>query len=267
MDITVSTKLTAVFGNPIGQSLSPLLHNEIYRREGVDAVMLAFQSADIKKIISAMRALPIHLSAVTLPHKQAVIPLLDEIDPVAEKIGSVNTVVNTDGRLKGFNTDVVGIAAALKDVELAGKNVLTLGAGGVAQSICHHLQSRKANIYCYDGTFEKADAITKKFGGTALKDVAAPKISFDVIINATPVGMVAGPCEGLSPIAPALIRRDAVVFDLIYKPRETKLIQDAKARGARTISGIQMFLSQGVEQERLWLGREINVADYAKLLE
>lgn len=266
MDITVSTKLTAVFGNPIGQSLSPLLHNEVYRRLGVDAVMLAFQSAEIEKIVSAMRALPIHLSAVTLPYKQAVIPLLDEIDPVASEVGSVNTVINTNGRLKGFNTDVVGIAAALKDVELAGKNVLTLGAGGVAQSICHHLNSRKAKIYCYDRMFGKADAVCKKFGGTALSDINAPAISFDVIINATPVGMAAGPCEGLSPIAPELIRRDAVVFDLIYKPRETKLIQDAEARGARTISGILMFLAQGIEQERLWLKKELKVEEYAKLL-
>src|SRR3990167_9968139 len=105
MTISPATKLTAIMGNPVTHSLSPLLHNAIYEKEGVDAVMLAFENPSIAELVAAIRALPIHLTAVTLPHKESVIPLLDEVDEKALSIGSVNTIVNTNGKLKGFNTD------------------------------------------------------------------------------------------------------------------------------------------------------------------
>lgn len=265
MAISASTKLTAVFGHPIGQSLSPLLHNEIYERESIDAVMLAFENAAIEPLVAAMRALPIHMAAVTIPHKETIVPLLDDVDDAARAIGSVNTVLNEGGRLKGFNTDVVGVTAALQDVELAGKNVLVLGAGGAARAICYVLRKEGARIYCFDRTKEKAAAFCANFGATALENVDAPSVSFDVIINATPVGMT--PNIDATPIAKEVIDPGATVFDVIYKPRETRLLREASARGARTISGIIMFLAQALEQERLWLGREIPDAGYGRLLE
>ncbi|KKW19582.1 MAG: Shikimate dehydrogenase [Parcubacteria group bacterium GW2011_GWA2_51_10] len=264
MSITPATKLTAVFGYPVGQSLSPLLHNEIYAREGVDAVMLAFENPDIEKLVAAVRALPIHLTAVTIPHKEKIMPLLDEIDTVAREIGSVNTVINENGKLKGFNTDVIGVAVALSGLPLNGKNVLLLGAGGAARAIAYHLKKEGASIFCFDRTFAKAEALCRAFEGEVLKEVNESGAAFDVIINATPVGML--PNVDDSPIAKEIIRPDAIVFDLIYKPRETRLLREAKERGAKTISGIVMFLAQALQQERLWLKREISDAEYVNLL-
>ena len=147
MAISAHTKLTAVIGNPIGHSLSPLLHNEIFVREDVDAVMLAFQNPSIAELVQAIRALPIHLTAITLPHKESVIPLLDEVDKKALEIGSVNTIINTGGKLKGFNTDVVGIAVALKDTALKGKSVLIFGAGGAASPDPNNNKESGAKIH------------------------------------------------------------------------------------------------------------------------
>lgn len=264
MQITSKTKLTAVIGYPIKHSLSPALHNELYAREHVDAVMLAFANPDINALVSAIRALPVHLCAVTLPHKQAIIPLIDEVDERARRIGAVNTVINADGKLTGYNTDVVGIAAALSSVELNGKSALLMGAGGVAQALAHHLKERGAKMFCRDRTAEKSRALCEKFGGAAIGEDEMLTRAFDVIINATPVGLE--PNVDASPIPAEIIRAGATVFDLVYGPRETKLIRDAKERSARAISGISMFLEQAMEQERLWLGKEIQAAEYATFL-
>lgn len=264
MALSASTKLCAVIGNPIGHSLSPLIHNSIYEREGIDAVMLAFQNPLIAELVSAIRALPINLTAVTLPHKEAIIPLLDEVDAKAQAIGSVNTVINTGGKLKGFNTDVVGIAIALKDVELQGKNVLILGAGGGARAVAYHLKERGARIYNYDRTPEKAERLVKSFGGTTLLFSALDSAQFDVIVNATPVGLP--PKIDATPIPKEIIQKEATVFDLVYKPLETTLMREARQRGARTISGMVMLLEQALEQERLWLGEKIANPDYPAFL-
>jgi len=265
MAISAHTKLTAVIGNPIGHSLSPLLHNEIYVREDVDAVMLAFQNASITELVSAIRALPIHLTAITLPHKESVIPLLDEVDEKALAIGSVNTVINTDGKLKGYNTDVVGIAVALKGATLKGKNVLIFGAGGAARAVAYHMKECGAKIFSYDRTFKKAQILCEKFGGTALELDALNGVQFDVIVNASPVGL--HPNEDATPVSKDMIRKGSVVFDLVYNPLETRLMREATEKGAQAISGLTMLVEQALEQERLWLGREIGNAPYYVLLE
>src|SRR3989344_3180532 len=204
MHFPPATKLTAVVGNPIKHSLSPFIHNTIYEREGIDAVWLAFENQDIGKLIVAVRALPIHLTAVTLPHKETVMPFLDEIDERAREIGAVNTVINSGGKLKGFNTDVVGIERSLSGTELKNKNVLVLGAGGVAHAILYHLREKKSKIY---------------------------------------------------------------VYDLVYNPPKTTLLKHAEERGAKPISGLLMFLEQALEQQRLWLDREIKDRSFLPLLE
>ena len=266
MTISAATKLTAVVGNPVRHSLSPVLHNTIYANEKVDAVMLAFENASIETLVGAIRALPIGLTAVTIPHKQKIIPLLDEVDPVATAIGAVNTVVNRAGKLYGYNTDVVGFAHALKDVPLKGKNVLLLGAGGAAHTAAYHLQQAGANMFCYNRRdAEQAKVLCRDFSGTAIPLEAIRDYSFDVIVNATPVGMA--PNSDASPIEPDIIRPGATVFDFIYTPLKTRLLKDAAAKGARAISGLGMLVAQGIEQERLWLGREIKDDCYTELLE
>ena len=265
MAISAHTKLTAVIGNPIGHSLSPFLHNDLYAREEVDAVMLAFQNPDIGALIAAIRALPIHLTAITLPHKESVIPLLDEVDEKARDIGSVNTVVNRNGKLTGYNTDVVGIAVALKGAELKGKRALIFGAGGAARAVAYHLREHGAKIQSYDRTFKKAQALCEKFGGTALEASGLKSAQFDVLVNASPVGL--HPNVNDTPVPKEMIRKGGIVFDLVYNPLETRLMREAKERGAQTISGLTMLVEQALEQERLWLGRAVGNAPYYVLLE
>jgi len=265
MQFSPATKLTAVFGNPVIHSLSPALHNAIYENENVDAVMLAFGNPSIEKLVSAMRALPIHLAAVTMPHKQAIMPLLDEIDGTAREIGAVNTVVNREGKLHGFNTDVVGIADALHSVALKGSNALLIGAGGAARTVAYLLNREGAHLFCANRDRSQADELLGSFGGVFVEPADFGKTPFDVIVNATPIGMKSNVDE--SPFPEEYIKSDSAVFDLVYSPLQTKLLASAKRRGARTISGLTMFLAQGLEQERIWLGRNIESEPYWQLLD
>lgn len=264
MAITNKTSLTAVIGNPITHSMSPLIHNAIYEKEGIDAVMLAFGNPSIEKLVGAIRTLPIHMAAVTMPHKQTLIPLLDSVSDDAREIGSVNTILNRDGKLSGFNTDLTGIAAALKNVAVEGKNVLIIGAGGVAQPIAYHLRKQGAKIFCNNRDNGQAVTLCKKFEGEVIDADKIKGMSFDLIVNATPIGMP--PNIEMSPVPKSIIRPGTVVFDVIYTPLETKLLRDAREQGARTISGLTMFVEQALEQERLWLGRDVADSGYTELV-
>jgi shikimate dehydrogenase len=253
---------TAVIGHPISHSLSPLLHNKIFENEGIDAELRAYDVTDVPAFVEKIRTTPIHLTAVTLPHKQTIMPLLDEIDPVAKEIGAVNTVINRDGKLIGYNTDIVGIAQALKNFDLKGKNVLIVGSGGAAQPLAHHLKSAVAHIFCHSREFDKAKELCTRYGGEAIEaSDEFKKFSFDVVVNATPLGWKK---SDALPFSPDLIRKGMVVFDLNYLP--TQFLKEANAQGATTISGLSMFLAQGLEQERLWLEREIPDREYTALL-
>jgi len=263
--ISAHTKLTAVVGTPLRHSMSPVIHNAIYRDFGIDAILLAFESKSIEEIMTAMRTLPIHMGAFTIPMKQVVMPYLDTITEEAREIGSVNTVINKDGKLHGHNTDIVGIRASLPAKAMKGKKVLLIGAGGVAQPIAYHLGKSGAKIYCTNRELSMAEATCKRFGGTVIAKDALASVPFDVIINATPVG--AAPFLDQMAIPEELIHRGSIVFDVIYAPAETKLIKVAKKRGAKGVSGVKMFVAQAIEQERLWLGRKIPDNGYTKLVE
>ena len=265
VNFSPATKLTAIFGDPVTHSLSPLLHNAVYKEEGVDAVMLAFANADVAPLVAAMRALPIHLAAVTMPHKQSIMGLLDEIDAAASVIGAVNTVINREGKLTGYNTDVAGIGKALSGVALKGAKVLMIGAGGAARPVAYHLAREGAQLFCNNRDMQQARELCEKFGGSLLQTSELSGKSFDLIVNATPIGM--SPNVDAMPVPDELIRQGATVFDLVYSPLETKFLKTAASRGARGISGLVMFLAQGLEQERLWLGREIKDTCYTALLE
>jgi len=257
VNINQHTALNAVTGFPLEHTLSPQLHAQIYKKLGLNAVMLAFLSQNIEEIITCMRTLPIHLLAVTLPHKQTVMKFLDRIDPVAKKIGAVNTVINRNGKLHGYNTDIVGIAHALKNTQLKGKNVLIIGAGGAARPLCWFLKKSGAKIFCLNRTRTKAEELTQEFGGIALDNNALVGAKIDVIINATPLGMK--PHIDESPFPKNLLNKNQTVFDLIYNPIETKLLKDAKKAGAKTINGMPMLLAQALEQVRLWSGKKLSI--------
>ncbi len=243
--ITAKTKLTAVIGKPIGHSKSPEFHSAEYARRGIDAVMLAFEG-ELENLVAGIRGLGIGLTAVTLPFKESIMPFLDEVDALAQRIGSVNTVIQKDGKLHGFNTDYLGIAAALKGVELRGKRVLILGAGGAARPLAAYLQDEGAELLCLNRNKERAAELMDAFGGQA---VDSP-VETDIIVNATPVGM--HPAVDETPLDKEYLRVGQIVFDFIYNPEETRLLREAREAGAQTQSGKSMFEAQALEQIRLW---------------
>jgi shikimate dehydrogenase len=253
----------AVTGYPLSHSLSPKLHGKIYEMLRINAVMLPYPNEKIEAMIDVVRTLPIQLMAVTLPHKQAVMKHLDEVEKTAAGIGSVNTVINNNGKLFGYNTDIIGIAEALKSVEISGKNVIILGAGGAARPLCFFLRNKHANIFCVNRTQTKAEELMQEFGGTALDNRALEKTKIDIIINATPIGMT--PNINESPFPKKLLQSDQTVFDLIYNPSETQLLKDAKNAGAKIINGMPMLIAQALEQVKLWSGKELSQAQKTEL--
>lgn len=248
--ITSKTLLNAVIGFPLAHSLSPDFHNAEYERRGLDAVLLAFENKDLAALIQTLRTLKVGLTAVTLPFKESILPFLDEIDPLAERLQSVNTLLQKDGKLLGYNTDYFGISTALEGLELKGKQVLLLGAGGVAKPVAAFVNDEGGELFCLNRNRERASDLMKSFGGTAIEDEDLSKQTFDVIINATPLGLA--PDINQTPIDASFLHAGQVVFDVIYNPEETRLLREAKAAGAEVRSGLIMFKTQALEQIRLW---------------
>lgn len=266
MIISSKTKLNAVIGWPLSHSLSPALHNAIYQKNDIDAVMLALPHRDINFLVKAIRHLPIHLTAVTMPHKQSVMKYLDRIDKTARIIGAVNLVINRNGKIDGYNTDVAGIERAFKDKKIKGKNVLILGAGGAARAAAYFVKSRGGKLFCFNRTFRKAEKLVKEFRGKVwlARDFKKINSEIDVIINATPVGM-----KGVYPdcfFSVNLLNNRQIVFDMVYNPLETKFLKSARQAGATIISGLEMFVGQALEQVRLWLGQKIADNNYLDFL-
>ena len=253
--ITEKTKLNMVVGNPIMHSKSPLLHASIYEVAGINAALLPFAANDIKNLIAAIRTLSVGLVAVTMPFKQSVMPLLDRIDPTARVIGAVNTIINHKGKLRGYNTDAFGIEYALRGTKLRNKKVLLLGAGGGARAIAYVVKKAGGKLLYANRTPAHAEALRKNFGGQIvdLHKLSAQEI--DVIINATPLGMP--PRVKTLPLPETLIAWHQTVFDLVYNPLRTKLLFLAEKRGAKIISGLDMFVAQGVRQIELWISKKI----------
>lgn len=246
--ITAQTKLNAVIGFPLTHSLSPAFHNEEYMKRGYDAVLLAFENEDLAGLVQSIRNLKIGLTAVTLPFKEAILPFLDELDPLAKRLGSVNTVLNFGGKLKGFNTDYFGIAQALEGEPLAGKKVLLLGAGGVAKPVAAFVSDSGGELLCMNRNRERAEALIRDFGGRVVEELRGE--NFDIVINATPLGLAPNVEE--TPLDAQWLRAGQVVFDIVYNPEETRLLREAKAAGAQPRSGLLMFKAQALEQIRLW---------------
>ena len=264
MVISGKTRVCGVIGDPIEHTLSPIMHNAAFEALKLDYVFLAFKvkPAEVGNAISGMRALSIHGLNVTMPHKNAVIKYLDEIDPAGKTIASANTILNKDGRLFGFNTDGVGALNALEQngVEPRGKKVLLLGAGGAAKAIAYTLSQEADELVILNRTpkpaTELANLLKQKFNKkinagelspSAVKDNLADS---DVLINATSVGMK--PNANQTPVAPEWLKPDLAVMDIVYNPIETKLAKDAKAAGAKVVSGVEMLIYQGAASFEIW---------------
>lgn len=260
MNITAKTKICMVIGDPVEHSLGPPMHNAGYQALGIDSefvfVGCHVKPADLAAFAAGVRAMNIRGSSCTLPHKLEIMHYLDEIDKTAQAIGAVNTVVNDNGRLKGYNTDWIGVVDSLEALtSLKGKKVALLGAGGAARAAAYGVTSRGAKLAIYNRTAEKARQLAGQFGGTAhsLADIADTK-AMDIIINATSVGL--SPNDQETPLPKHLISAQQIVFDAIYAPVETRLIREAKQRGAQVVPGTEMLLKQGLAQFKLFTGRD-----------
>ena len=252
---TLYPKLNAVIGFPLTHSRSPYLHNPVYEAIGEAAVLLPFSHPDIRKLMSAVRVLPINLTAVTMPFKRSVMPFLDHIDSAAKKVNAVNTIINKNGVLFGYNTDVDGIRYALRGCTLKNKNVLLIGAGGAARAVAYVIKGGGGKILYMNRSAQEALKLKKIFGGRLVTADTLSSSDIDVIINATPVGMY--PHVSEMPIPERLLRRGQYVFDVVYNPVETMLIKAAKRKGSRGVSGIDMFVVQGLRQVELWSKRKV----------
>jgi len=252
--LTRATRVYGVIGDPIGHSLSPLLHNTGFLARRMDAVYLPFLVKELGDFLRAAPELGLRGFSVTIPHKQAILRHLDSCDALAADIGAVNTVtVGADGSLAGCNTDYVGVLRALSSrLTLAGSRVLIFGAGGSARAAAFALARAGAVVEICARREEQARELARAAGGEVIPRRALATEFFDAILNTTPVGM--HPRSGISPLAPREINC-RIVMDIIYRPGKTKLLQLAAARGCQTVSGADMFLAQGIAQWEIWTGR------------
>ena len=250
-----NTDVYALFGNPVGHSLSPIMHNAAYREMNLDALYVPFCVHELVDAVRGMRALGIRGASVTIPFKTVIMQLLDTVTEAAKTIGAVNTIINRKGLLEGYNTDWIGLKRALEaHFDLAGKTCAILGAGGAARAAVFTVVRGGARPIIVNRTISKARALAEEFGGQAFALSEFARVKADCLINTTSVGMF--PNSADSPIADSDLGRFRWVMDMIYNPLETKLLSDAERAGCRIISGLDMFVQQGAEQIRWWTGQE-----------
>lgn len=245
----------ALFGNPVGHSLSPWMHRTAYGEMGIAARYKAYRVETAGEIISMMKELGIDGASVTLPFKEAVIGSLDEITESARDIGAVNTILNRDGMLVGDNTDWIGLVRDLKDhLQIGGKTFAVLGAGGMARAAVFGLLREGGVPVIFNRTPERGAALARAFNSISLPLDALDGFRAEALIQTTPVGMA--PHTDRSPLKREILANFRYVLDAIYNPLATKLLRDAQEKGCRTINGVGLFVHQGAEQIRIWTGRE-----------
>lgn len=263
--IDTSTQLCAVIGNPVAHSLSPAMHNAAFAAAGLNYVYLAFGVGDVGAFLTGMRAMPSFRGlSVTIPHKLAVMEHLDEIDPLARRVGSVNTVTNDGGRLIGTTTDGLGTLRAFVDagVPLAGRRVLFLGSGGAVRSVAFAFAEQgqvagmtilgrtPTNVASLAADLRQGTGATVSSGDLGA-DMERAMAEHDVIVQGTSVGMH-GHDEGKSVVPAHYWRAGHAAFDMVYRPLKPKFILDAEAAGCRTILGLDMLVNQAVLQFEGW---------------
>ncbi len=253
------THVYGVIGNPVAHSLSPQLQNAGFQARRMNAVYLPFLVRDLRDFLQAIDRLGIAGFSVTLPHKEQILRHLNGCDPLAKAIGAVNTVVvRGGGKLYGYNTDYVGVLRALeRRMPLQGSRVLLFGAGGAARAVAYALAQGGATVCVCARRPVRAEFLARAVGGEAVERSRLRREYFDAIVNATPVGM--HPRADESPLKPPELNC-RLVFDLIYRPRETSLLRLAARRGIETVSGLDMFVAQGTAQWEIWMGERAPVA-------
>ncbi|MHC4196734.1 MAG: shikimate dehydrogenase [Planctomycetota bacterium] len=253
------THIYGLIGNPVAHSMGPVLHNTCFQAEDINAVYLPFRVEDISSFINGFKALNVSGYSVTIPHKQAIMGLLDELDPLATSVGAVNTVVNRGGRLKGYNTDSTAATKVIEEglaedgMTLKGKKVTIVGAGGAARAVAFGLKQKKAEITIVNRTEARAEALAGDLGCGHRGLSELGEFATDILVNCTSVGM--HPDINDMPVPADVLRPGMWVFDAIYNPPETRLLREAAARGCRTLDGVKMFVLQAAQQFEIWTGR------------
>lgn len=257
------TKIYGILGRPVTHSLSPAMHNAAFGKLGINAVYVPFPVADLPRAVAGIRGLALGGASVTIPFKEEIMPLLDELDPLAARMGAVNTVVNREGRLCGYNTDWLGAVTALKaQSAIAGEQVLVLGAGGAARAIAFGILENGGRVTITDLDAPRAATLARELAVAAIPLNALGQCPASTLINATPVGM-APDLEGL-PLEPDLLDRFTLVMDIVYRPLLTRLLREAQARGCRIIDGLQMLIHQATAQFELWTGQSAPLATMSR---
>ncbi len=260
--ISRQTLITGLVGLPVGHSISPHVHNAGFEESGIDGVYLPFEVKDLGSFMRRMvhprtREIDWNLRglSVTAPHKNAVISFLDWVDPAAQKIGAVNTIVIDAGQLSGYNTDAGGFDKTLTDHlgELRGARCAVIGAGGGAQAVVYSLRQKQAHVTVFARDVGKGKLLAERFGATC-KTIGSERFAgFDVVVNATPLG-TSGTQEKRAPAMAEQLAGARLAYDLVYNPRETVFMREARAAGCDVIGGMEMLVAQAAEQFRLWTG-------------
>ena len=258
-NVDAATQVYGVAGDPVEHSHSPIMMNAAFRRESVNAVYLALHAKKLKDLLACVRDIPIRGLSVTMPYKQDIVEALENSDALTRQIGACNTLVRSlDGKLYGFNTDVAGIVIPLEQrLHLAESRILILGAGGAARAAAFGLKAKGAEVFITNRTPERGQVLARQAKAKYLKRADIAKTSFDVIINATPVGMGS---NKQSPVEDKELNTK-YVFDLVYTPAETKLIKMARTKNIQVISGLEMFVQQGARQFEIWTGKPAPIAE------
>jgi shikimate dehydrogenase/3-dehydroquinate dehydratase type I len=258
--------VAGVVGQSLSHSLSSWMHNAAFRSLSLPGLYLKFQME--RQELTAFSELVVDLGVrgfnVTIPYKAAIIELLDKVDPEAERIGAVNTVLNNNGQLVGFNTDVYGVEMTFEKAGLAvkGRPVLVLGAGGAARSVLTYLARNEAEVFLYNRTRPKAEELAKTFGGiTVVGQEDVPRREYDAVVNCTPLGMKGYPDE--LPVERSVLRPGMFVMDTIYNPARTRLVAAAEESGAKAVSGRDMLIYQAMRAFSVWTGK---MPDYEVML-
>jgi len=272
--ITTDTKVCGLIGDPVEHSVSPAMHNAAFSHLKLDYIYLPFrvEKKHLAGAIDGARALGIKGLNVTIPHKVDVIPLLDGLDPLAEKIGAVNTIVNDNGILKGYNTDAGGFLEALlqSGFKPQNKKAAVMGAGGASRAVCFALAENGAEVVILNRQQEMHWAVGLAVSVSELCDRKVKALELtdknleeslegaDLLVNATSVGM--NPDAGQTPVDKKLLKPGLTVFDVVYNPVKTRLLSEAEEAGARTISGMDMLIWQGALAFEMWTGIKPPVA-------
>jgi 3-dehydroquinate dehydratase / shikimate dehydrogenase len=270
-NINKETKLYGIIGNPVSHSMSPAIHNAAFTEKGLKNVYVPLKIANIETFMKECREIDFQGFSVTIPHKESVLPYLDDLDHTARKIGAINTIVNRNGKLTGYNTDcmaaVMGLEYSMKKANetLNNKKVSIIGAGGAARAIAFGLKEKGCDITIFNRTTERAEKLSQDVKCEFKSFEEIHKLDSDILINTTSIGMF--PNVDQTPIPKNILKEGMVVFDAVYNPTETRLLRDAKEQGCHTVNGLSMFINQAAEQFRLWTDIDAPIELMTKVVE